>query len=250
MLKMRKRDRSRDGVGKSERSYIKHDIIKRVVGGQASAYRLKNPGTIAIIDGNAGDGLGVERPQLDMFGPNRSTTTAELAMRIADDIGNAVVILCEKLDDRRAALRSRFRDAIILDDNAKAMSAIPSNCKYAVWISDPCGPSDHGVDAMREVASAMRSDFVIAFNEGWISSRCAGLTGECENEVARRASRTMRDRYLPMIETPTWWADQLRRERLARTPIINGAQNFRYRVIVAANVLSDSARRRPFEEVL
>ena len=237
----RKRDRSREGVGKSEKSYIKHDLIRRVVGGQIGAYRLKNSGRIAIIDGNAGDGIGVELPQMDMFRANMSTTTAELATRIATDVGDAVVILCERKKDRRAALTYRFKDAIILSDNSRALDAIPSDCKYAVWISDPCGPKGHGVEAMRSLALSMRSDFVIAVNEGAIRRIASTESG---------LWKTQRDLYQPMIESPTYWSEQLCRVKLTRTPIINGAQNFKYRIFVAANVLSDASKRRPFEVVL
>lgn len=236
-----KRDRTREGIGKSERSHIKHNLIKRVVGGQIGAYRLKNKGRIVIIDGNAGDGQGVDLPQIDLFDSNRSITTAELAVRIAEDVGNAEVILCDRNKERRTSLSGRFADVTILKDNALASDAIPPDCHYAIWISDPCGPAGHGVEAMRAVADRLRSDFVIAVNEGSIR-RIAGTDSELWS--------TSRERYAQMIESPRWWADRLGRERLTRTPIINGASNFKYRIIVAANVLSDAARRKPFEEVL
>ncbi len=235
-----KRDRSREGAGKSDRSHIKHDLIRRAVGGQIGAYRLKKTGRVAIIDGNAGDGLGVNRPQLDFFSDNMSMTTADVATQVAAKVGNAVVILCESDKLRRDAIALRFPDAIILRDNAHAPGSIPSDCEYAVWISDPCGPAGHGVDAMQEVARSIRSDFVVAMNEGAIV-RIAGTESDLW--------KTARDRYAPMIESPTWWADELGRRRMSRTPIINGAANFKYRVLVVADYLADSALRRPFEEI-
>lgn len=238
---MSARDRSREGAIKSDRSHIKHDLIRRVVGGQLGAWRLRNKGQIAIIDANAGDGLGVEMPQLDLFEDVHSTTTAELAVLIGERDLCARVILCERDKQRRIALADAFPGTIIVSDNASALDALPPGCEFAVWISDPCGPAGHGLDAMKKFARSIRSDFVIAFNEGAVR-RIASTVDDIW--------LTSRERYRPMIESETYWADALARRRLARTPLIQGARNFRYRVLVAANFLSNSALRRPFEIVL
>lgn len=235
-----KRDRSREGIGKSERSYIKHDLIRKVAGGQIAAYRIKNNGRIAIVDGNAGDGIGVDLPQADFFCQNMSTTTADIATRLAASACDATVILCEKDKRKRAALTYRFSKAVVISDNANAIDAIPSDCGYVLWISDPCGPAGHGVEAMASLAKSIRSDFIIASNEGAVK-RIAATKDEKWG--------TARERYQPMIDSETYWTETLCRRRLSMTDVIPGARNFRYRIIVAANHLSDAATRLPFKEV-
>jgi hypothetical protein len=194
-----------------------------------------------LIDGNAGDGHGVEQPQTDLFGDNPSCPTAEMLLEFAVNDGNADVVLCEADAERRAELAARFPEAVIVRDHALAPEYVRDHV-YALWLSDPCGPSGHGVDHMRAIADRVRSDFVIAFNEGWITTRLQGTTSG--------RWQTSRERYLPMSE-PFWWTRHLNRRRLARTRhIIHGAANFRYRVLVVANYLAQGATREPFEEVV
>jgi hypothetical protein len=238
----RKRDRSREGAGKSERSHIKHDIARKAVGAQIAAFRIRNNGRILLIDGNAGDGYGVERPQADLFGENPSCATAEMLVELAERDGNADVVLCEADKEKRSELAVRFPQAVIVGDHANAPHVADSRYVYALWLSDPCGPSAHGVPHMRLLADRIRSDFVVIFNEGWIITRLAGTVSDKWKEA--------RERYLPMV-CPEWWTDALDRRHLARTSkIINGATNFKYRVLVISNFLSDGVKRKPMFEVV
>lgn len=236
------RDRSREGAGKSERSWLKHKLVRQAVGAQLAAFRIKHKGRILLIDGNAGDGHGVELPQSDLFGDNPSCATAEMMAGFAAKDGDADVVLCEADATKRAALAQAFPEAVVLADHADAPSVLRREHIFAIWLSDPCGPSAHGVAHMRSIADRVRSDFVVVFNEGWIVSRCSNT--KSAHWAPHRA------KYMPMVP-PQWWADALGRAHVARTKaIINGAPNFRYRVLTISDHLTQGAMREPFEVAL
>jgi hypothetical protein len=212
------------------------------VGAQIAAFRVRNNGRILLIDGNAGDGHGVEKPQADLFGDNPSCATAEMLVEMAERDGNADALLCEADKGKRAELASRFPRAIVIGDHAGAPQFATSEYVYAIWLSDPCGPSAHGVPHMRILADRIRSDFVVILNEGWITTRLAG-TDDDRWKIAR-------ERYLPMA-SPDWWVEALNRKHLSRTSrIINGAANFNYRVLIISNFLSQGVSRQPLFEVI
>lgn len=242
------RNRSKEGgVGRTDKSHEKHDLVRRAMGGQIGAYRIRNKGLIAYVDGNAGDGEGVEQPQADLFRSNASITTAELVTRAAEKDGNAVAILCERNRGRRAVLKARFPNAIIIGNNSKVLDALPSKCQHIVFVSDPNGPGGHGKEAMREIAMSISSDFVIVFNEQPFA-RMFGETKSSDPKI-QKAFQTMTERYPPEMLEATFWADWLGRKSLASTPLFIASQSFHYRVIVAANVLSDALNRSPFKVI-
>jgi hypothetical protein len=230
------------GDGKTESSWIKHDILNKVATAQISAYRHTHPQErILLIDGNAGDGEGVDKMQPDLFlGLCASHPTPEILTNIAARIGNADVVLCERNFDKRVRLHKRFPDAIILENHSKVPEALMPRHHYALWVSDPCGYSTHGVPHMRRVADCLRCDFIVVFNEGALERLMA--TNEARWETAR-------DRWTPMID-PQWWMERLNKPLLSRTRVIYQSRGFHYRVLVLSTFLAEGARRPPFNEVI
>ena len=117
---------------------------------------------------------------------------------------------------------------MLLKDNADVPSHInPHLYDYAIWLSDPCGYSKHGVDAMAEIARMIpKSDFVIAFNEGELE----------------RARGDTRERYYEMSD-PQWWMVKLNKRFLARNQnIIQQSPRFGLRLMVVSNYIANGAR--------
>lgn len=236
----KRRDRSREGAGKSDASWKKHEYLRRVVNGQAAAFRVKHPaGRILLIDGNAGDGFGVKQLQLDLFGENLSVSTAELLVQLGERLGNSDVVLCEKDRAKREVLARRFPHVPVLRDHALAPQCIRQDHVFALWLSDPCGPAGHGAVHMRAVADLLPSDFIVVINDGGIHRIRSTVSPKWQ---------TSRERYAEMIE-PGWWRQAVQRPREARTPLIRGSQGFHYHIAVLSHHLSDSARRKPFEVI-
>ena len=235
------RNRSRERAGKSESSWIKQGLARRAAQSQAFAYRYVNPShRIVLIDGNAGDGDGVSVPQADLFeGEINSRPTPQILTELADDLGAADVILCERNKAKREKLMARFPRATILSDHKDASAHIRAEHCYALWLSDPCGPKDHGIATMRALSDnpRIRTDFVVILNEGFIDSR---LRGTSDSMWA-----TSRERYLRMVD-PLWWAGELRKTSVAYSRRIAQSQGFHFRLLIVANHLGDVARRKEF----
>lgn len=250
MPRTKRRNRARENAGSSPRSWHKHDTLRRAIDGQVSAFLVRWPGSRALlIDGNAGDGAGATKDQLDLFSENVSQTTAAMLMRFAANRENVDVLLCERDAEKRAILSDRFPGAGIVSDHARAPELLTDQYGYALWLSDPCGPADQGMEPMQRVSSVVAmADFVIVFNEGALDRMLAEPGSDCPAHI-RAAFDTMNDRYAPMRD-PRWWATELNRHHLSRTPLYSASQSFRYRIMAVANYLSDAARRTPFEVIL
>lgn len=167
------RNRDREDAGKSKRSHRKHTLLSSAVGGQVSAFRAKHHGRILLIDGNAGDGEGVQQDQLDMFGENPSCATAEYLVKLAKGMQDVDVLLCEVDRNKRIELAAKFPSAKIIVNHNTAPNYVTRDHIYVLWLSDPCGPAEQGIEPMASVASMIRSDFVLTFNEGFLH-RLAG----------------------------------------------------------------------------
>lgn len=127
-----KRNRRRENAGVSRNSWKKHGLIGRAAQGQACAYRHTHPSArCLIVDMHAGDGVGVPLPQLDFFEDHPSFATAELAMRLAQTIGNTDVILCEQDREKRQLLAEQFPEATLLDDHAEVPALIRPAYRWA-----------------------------------------------------------------------------------------------------------------------
>src|SRR5262249_20575457 len=108
------RSRTRDNAGKSAMSWKKHGMLWRIARGQAHAFRVTHPAArCVLVDMHAGDGAGVDLPQLDLFEPAVSRPSAEVAVHVAREI-DADVILCEQHRAKRAQLAALFPDATIV----------------------------------------------------------------------------------------------------------------------------------------
>ena len=239
--------RRREGAGKSDNSWIKHGFVARIVSSQVAAYRYLHPSDrILLIDGNAGDGIGVCKAQGDLFeGELLSRPTPQLVTELGASIGNADVCLCESNRRKRAELFGRFGrmpGVTVIADNCEVWSVIRDQHRYALWLSDPCGPKGHGVQHMLTIDRRLPCDFVIVFNET-STDRIAHTT---KPNVAWQTSRRL---YAPMLD-PQWWIDSFRKRYLARSRLIRQSPNFGYRVMVIANCLADAARREPFNEII
>jgi hypothetical protein len=226
-------------VSKTDGSWKKHGMLKRVIGAQTSAYRVTHPtARIVIIDMNAGDGEGVALTQGDLFRSNLSVPTPALAMRFAgcDDR----VILCERDPARRRNLGAIFPSATILADHAHALNYL-GDATFAFVISDACGLVDIGFTYLEELAAHIQSDFIVAFNEGVL------------NRINHPYHKTANARY-------GWMADyREHRRRLNRRYLsvfpdlrqapIRGSANFNWRMLIIANGLCTLAKQPPFQVI-
>jgi hypothetical protein len=231
-----------DGEGKSPHSYIKHRAIDRFASGQVASFRRSHPhARMLLIDGNAGDGMGVEIPlpypfENDRIKRETSRPTAGLLADLAND-HNADLCLCDKDKEKRQILKEYFPEAHIFSTHEEVVQfAIAQRPDYAIWLSDPCGPAGHGVEYMRELAMYVRyTDFVIILNE----HACSRFAG-----VAHSPYWQAHQIYPPMVEA-SWWSEKLPKRFQLRTIPERTSGNFCYRLIVLTDYLCEGARRQP-----
>jgi hypothetical protein len=241
--------RDKEKRGKSDRSWIKHGMAAKVVGAQVGAFRYRFRGArIILIDGNAGDGYGVELQQFDLFGIHTSKPTPRILADLADE-HDCTLCLCEARQKKRVLLREQFPQAIITATHREAaLLAIGGAYDYALWLSDPCGYAGHGVEHMSTIAipmcgkvqRIMRSDFVIIFNEQAIH-RVIG--------ASHSPYWYPHQKYAPMLE-PAWWLQQLSKRFLARTPVIKQSPGFHFRMMVVSDFLTDGVTRLRGVEII
>ena len=242
---------NRDNAGFSAASHKKHQLLWRAAYGQAHAYRITHPtARLAIIDMHAADGEGVPVPQLNLFGNQPSYPTPLLATRLAETLGNTDVFLCEKKRQARTQLAGLFPQAHILKDHADILFALRPEHRWALVLNDPCGYADHGIDTLQHMATRMRLDTLIVFNEGalrqLLGMQDTPLTPDPPH-VAR--IRAVRPKYAWMAE-PRNWAQTLGARHMARTVLIKASARFHYRVLVLSHTLSQALRPPTWEHVL
>lgn len=189
-------------------------------------------------------------PQLDLFGPPPAWPTPLIAMRLAATIGNAEVVLCEKDAKKRRALAGKFPGAVLLENHAKAPSVLRPEHRWALVLNDPCGYSDHGIETLKLLATRVRLDTILVFNEGAMR-RILGMqevvTIPDPPNVAR--VRAARQKYAWMAE-PQNWARTLGTRHMARTVLIKASANFHYRIFVLSHTLSQTLRPPTWEQVV
>lgn len=237
---------NRAGAGFSENSWKKHEVVKQAATGQLAMARIVFPAArMVIIDGNAGEGMGVEPAQRDLFMDVRSESTPELAVRLGQDF-QCEVILCEKRSERRLKLIERFgRETFvtILDDHSKAPKLVSERgYQYSLAISDPCGPAGHGVEQFLQQISRIvkRADFISILNMKFLFR----LDGVMKPNPGWDKSK---ERYSPMRHA-SYWMQVLGRRRASQTETINSSSGFAWRMFVVANHLSSAVKRAPFQE--
>jgi hypothetical protein len=222
----------------SNHSWIKHGLTEAAVVAQVIAYRVAHPShKILLMDGNAGPGRGVP---ID-HGKTISRSSPEILTQLANQVGNADVVLCEKDYKKRSSLCRSFRTVHIVEHHRDVLAMIQPEHRYGVWISDPCGYGPgHGIEYMVDIAKRLPTDFIIIFNEHALSR----VRGTCDDD----AWSTTRGLYLERLD-PQWWRRALGKAYLARTHKIDASPNFRFRVMVAADHLAESCGRFPFKEI-
>jgi hypothetical protein len=218
----------RANAGRSEGSWIKHSLLSKIVEAQVRTAHLHDK--LLLIDANAGDGIGVLHDGVV------STPTPQIVTNIAFAV-SADVCLCDASRRQRLLLRKRFPSALIAETHSDVVDVVRAGgYDYVLWLSDPCGYTGHGVGAMRIVArDVAASDFIVVFNEGSVLRRI--------NHAARR------QKIYGELQHASFWLQQLQKNYLARTSVINQSRGFRYRVLVVSNELSDAAHRPPFSEI-
>lgn len=235
----KKRNRNREGCISSENSWLKHDLLAKAIQGQMMKYIVRHPNDMVLaIDGNAGDGHGVLKDQIDWERPNMSPTTSSIFSRLQQKNPKIDVVLCEKERSRRYDLETRYPSIPVIGNNVAAPDHVRRDHRYGLWSSDPTGPEGHNVDAMIEFSRRLPSDFVVVVNYNWLNR----FTGKSSPRLAPH------QKYAWMID-PAIWADRLNRRHVWQTPLYAMSPGFHYRVLVIANYISDAVKRRPFEVV-
>lgn len=235
-----KRNRSREGCISSENSWLKHDLLAQAIQGQMMKYIVTHPGHLVLgVDGNAGDGHGVLKLQLDWERPNMSPTTSDIFNRLKCKYPHTMdAVLCEKDLSRREELVRRYQGVAIIGNNSAAPEHVLREHRYGLWSSDPTGAAGHNIDAMIEFSKRLPSDFVVVVNFNWLNR----FTNKANARLAPH------QKYSWMSE-PAAWADKLNRRHVWQTPLYTMSASFHYRVLVIANYISDGVKRRPFEAV-
>lgn len=245
------RKRQRDNAGFSPNSWKKHRLMRCAAQGQAYAYRHTHPTTrCLIVDMHAGSGEGIEMPQLDFFETKRSFASATLAVQLASALGNSEVILCELLRRERQLLAQRFPGVTILPDHTEVPNLIRPTHQWALVLNDPCGYASHGITTMETIASLVKTDWIVAFNEGGLY-RLLSMEPHVEGtENPFVASvRQARTKYAWMAE-PRAWAQRLGARHMAQSRLIPGSAAFRYRMLVLSHTLSQTLRPPTWEHVV
>lgn len=239
------RNRSRDGAGKSDRSFIKHRPLRRAIRAcvfkfdralQKRAIRPAGKG-ICLVDANASDGIGVDEPQGDLWEPKKSQSTAEVAIQTAEAVGGDV-ILCEIDIAKRAVLKQRFGhlpNVTITSHHREAHKYLNERSyAYILWISDPCGPAGQGVQEMRDAAQHPNIDFVIVFNEGFVRNQLRGIKKANPDPRALASYRSSQRKYGWTLNYPEW-ARRLRRSRITVSRYQRQTARFNFRIFIVSN---------------
>ena len=160
------------------------------------------------------------------------------------------MFLCEKKAHARKTLASRFPQATILKDHADILSALRPEHRWALVLNDPCGYADHGMETLQHLASRMRLDTLIVFNEGALRQLLAMQdTPRTPDSPFVASVRGSRAKYAWMAE-PHNWAQTLGARHMARTVLIKASARFHYRVLVLSHTLSQALRPPTWEHVL
>jgi len=229
--------------GKTEKSFIKHELLWDVAYSQAYAYRIKHPqARIVGIDMYAGDGQGVELPQMDLFKTECSPTTPQLLVGIAEKLSFSRVILCESNGKRRSQLKKRIHASLpveVIGDNSNIRDIDLTGYDWGLVVSDPCGHA-----AYKDVSPLpLSADYVLTFNQGSLNRHLGMADGPIASDSER--TRRVRDRksdYAWMEELPEWQR-RLARRYGARSRLIPQSPEFRFRILVFANALGDFVGR-------
>jgi hypothetical protein len=229
--------RDRDGAGKSENSYRKHELITMLARPQAAILRFqKGPGV--IIDMHAGDGAGVATNQGSLFELDVSLPTAALAVRLGAKFA-VDVILCEKNKERRDQLFNychAWTRTTVAPDNS--LHGWITHYRWALVFNDPNGHSGHNIESLEYIAERIpKSDFIICLNEGSLLRHLAvGDDGQDTSSNAHlvQAVRQSKEKYRWMTD-PQNWASLLHKKTVVVSKIRSESPGFRGRVMLLTN---------------
>ena len=208
------------GVGKGERSYQKHEAVRRFLHRQMPVLAKRGRGL--IIDMHAGDGRETPHIQPDFFAGGALITTPHLAIVAARKWG-ADVWLCEKSHAPRVALIAAYSQEATVLRNHNTLDLRLAEIAAAPWVivlNDPNGHSQHGVDTMREIARANPcSDFIVVVNCGSLKRHLAvGKSDNTGNEFALSVEAA-KERYSWMLEPEAWAQRLFKRQHVATEPM-------------------------------
>ena len=234
------RRRERDGMGKGQRTYSKHFLIRRILTAQtAKLHQVFGPGGV-IIDMHAHDGDGVVTPQVDIFDDVvMSQSTAEMAFEFASRY-QGFAILCEKNTQRRKLLQTRLggndRVLILKNNDLLEPDLHVKPYPWVVVLNDPNGHGHHNLETLEKISYGnSRVDFIVVINEGSLKRHLGVNNQECDGESARViASRRATDKYRWMVDSSEWCRRLNKRHCVqSRTLVKNGS--FHGRVNLFAN---------------
>ena len=240
-------------LGRTDASYQKHFLLSAVIRGQCFAWRASSCASLVLVDLTAGDGKGVVLPQPDFFLDALSWSTPEILQRMASEIVSVVVVLCEAHAGRRIQLQQQFPQATVLAHSDMLLPVLKAmSPQYSLVLSDPNGLRGHNI-AVMEALAAQRwvTDFVCTFNENaW--QRVMGLQPPLAlaAPIVHQAFATQAQ--YRWMGNPQCWRRRLHKTYVARTRhVMHQSNNFRYRVLVVSNFLSQviTRKRHTFWEV-
>jgi len=153
-------------VGKGRNTWEKHVYIDKLLKGQVSKLVATFGNNGLIIDMHSGDGIGVEKAQLSLFGHNESDTTPKIAIALGLKY-KSDVMLCERNHVAHLTLKGIFSNhATFVKNNRKILKYNLESYDWIVAINDPNGPKDQSEEVMREISYRnKRSDFIVVCNE-------------------------------------------------------------------------------------
>lgn len=241
-----KRHREKDKAGKGQRSHQKHHLIKQLLQPQIAILSMKIGRGGLLIDMHAGDGQGVPKPQVDLFGMDDSEATAALCDRLAAQ-WQAEVVLCETRIDRREALRDQFPAARVLTSHNQVPKVIDVGAyPWVIVLNDPNGHSRHGIDVLMHLAEVnRRSDFIICVNEGSLQ-RHLGVADSGDdvgkaNGSMIEACRHAKHDYEWMLDRDRW-RELLRKRHGVSARFLCGTKAYKGRVMLLSNCIGNINR--------
>lgn len=208
------------GIGRSGKSFQKHDAISRLMNRQLPV--LAKMGRGIIIDMHAGDGRDTPHIQPDFFSGGALITTPHLAIVAGRKFG-ADVWLCERSHGPRAALVHDYgNDAEILRNHTTLNSRL-DEIAAAPWVmvlNDPNGHGAHGVETMQAIAGAnRRSDFIVVVNHQSLTRHLAvGKSDNTGNAFALRVEAA-KSKYAWMLDSGKWASTLGKRQFIDTAPM-------------------------------
>lgn len=211
--------RNGGGLGKSERSYCKHEWVDKLIRRQIPV--LIKRGTGVIIDMHAGDGCETQHPQPDLFAGGSLKTTAAISVAAGMRYG-VKVILCESNKKRRGNLTTLYGNyATVIGDHRLLMDmeSLLSTSPWLIAINDPNGHGNHGIETLLFLANCIPcSDFIIVVNRRSIQ-RCLGLTNPNHPNLNVRNAYQSGVDHRWMLDPNQWKLHLGKRQVLATEPL-------------------------------